>query len=144
MEVKPMIKETDMKWHEHYENNIQTNPIGEYYCIVDLGERARKYGIAPQHPSIDGIVIDRNQDPELFILFESIGRKATDEDKQEIFYDSVNYDGYVFENERFVRAFRTLDEAKKRAYVQYRAVFGYALSHICPHVDDATNKHFVV
>ena len=139
-----MIKETDMQWHEHYENNIQTNPIGEYYCIIDLGESARKYGIAPQYPSSNGVVIDRTKEPELYILFEAIGREATDWEKQAVFYNSINYDGYVFEHEKFVRAFKTLEEAKKRAYVQYRAVYGYALSHVCGDVEDATKKHFVV
>ena len=139
-----MITEKDMEWHEHYENNIPTNPLGEYYCIIDVGESARKYGIAPQYPSSDGVIIDSTKEPELFILFEAIGRKATDEDRKEIFYDSINYDDYVFENERFVRAFRTLEEAKKRAYVQYKAVYGYALSHVCEDVEEATKKHFVV
>jgi hypothetical protein len=139
-----MLAEKDFIWHERHENNISTNPLGEYYCIVDFGDGARKYAIRPQYPSKDGVVIDRTSDPELFILFEATGRRATDEDKSYPFYSSVHCNDYLFHHESFIRAFKTMEEAKARAYVQYRAIFGYVLSHMNQDIDEATKQHFCV
>ena len=139
-----MLTEKDFIWKEHHENNISTNPLGEYYCIVDCGSYAKKYGIRPQYPSKDGVCVNLNQEPEFYILFETNGHKATERDRDGSFYEYCNFDDYLFERESFIRVFKTLDEAKKRAYVQYKTIFGYVLSHIEANTDLATQHHFSV
>jgi hypothetical protein len=139
-----MLQKDDFIWKEHHENNIADNPLGEYYCIVDCGNYARKYSIVPQYPSKDGFCINMSEAPEYYILFEARGNKASDEERQKTFYEMCHFDDYVFEHESFIRVFKTLDEAKDRAYVQYRAIFGYVLPHIEKDVNSATKHHFVV
>ena len=131
------MQEPNFEWKEHYTNNIPTNPLQEYYCIVDVGNHARKYSVEPQYPSDDGVCVNSAAEPELYIFFEAIGRKATEDDKKSPFYNSVEYDGYVFENPSFIRAYKTMEEAKARAEVQYNAVFKYAMSFVAP--DDGDN-----
>lgn len=125
-------------------NNLRENPLEEWYCIVDVGNSARKYGIKPQYPLKDGIYTDVNADPEYYILFESTGRKATENDKNKRFYKNVNFDGYIFDNETFIRVFKNKEDAQKKAYYGYTSVYGYAFSFICDNVQNATSKHFVV
>lgn len=123
------MQEPEFNWKEHFTNNIPSNPLQEWYCIVDVGTHARKYSIEPQYPSTDGVCIDPTAEPELYIFFEATGRKATEEDRKGPFYNSIEYDGYVFEKPSFIRAFKTLEEAKVRAKVQYNAI-KYAMSFI--------------
>ena len=139
-----MLTEKDFVWKEHHENNIDSNPLGEYYCIVDCGTYARKYSIVPQYPSKDGICVDRSQEPEYYILFETSGHKATKFDRESSFYQYCHFDDYMFERESFIRVFTTLEDAKKRAYTQYTHIFGYVLSHIENNTELATQHHFVV
>lgn len=139
-----MLDREDFIWKKHYENNINTNPLGEHYCIVDCGDYARKYSIVPQYPSDDGICVKMSEPPEYYILFESRGRKASDADKTKPLYEMYHFDDYLFENSSFIRVFKTLEEAKKRAYVQYKTIFGYVLSHIEPNTALATKHHFCV
>jgi hypothetical protein len=142
-EVFIMLQEKDFVWKEHYENNMNTNPLQEWCCIIDVGDTARKYSIVPQYPSKDGICVDHSCDPEYYILMEAIGRKATDEDKNSFVYQYSNYDGYMFNTPSLVRVFTDMESAKKRAYVQYKAIFGFVLSHITD-IDNATKNHFVI
>ena len=139
-----MLTEQDFIWKEHHENNINTNPLGEYYCIVDCGDYARKYSIVPQYPSNDGITVRLIDDPEYYILFESRGKKATEADRGQVFYEMCNFDDYLFDNPSFIRVFTTIEAAKSRAYIQYKAIFGYVLSHIEQNVEIATQNHFCV
>lgn len=139
-----MVKFEDFVWKEHKANNIKENPLEEWYCIVDTGNHARKYGVRPQYPLKDGIYTDFNTEPEYYILFESSGRKATEDDKRQWVYKSVNFDGYIFNDETFIRVFKNREEAEKRAYLGYTHVYGYSLSFIVDDIEQATNKHFVV
>lgn len=140
-----MIRKEDFVWKEHRVNNIDTNPIENIYCIIDVGESARRYSIQPQYPlHKEGYIDTINDKPELYILFEDIGRKATIEEKNNWICKSNLYDDYCFNGKGFIRAFKTLEEAKEQAYKQYIAIFGYALSHIVDDVEDATKKHFVI
>lgn len=131
----------DMHWKEWHTNNIPSNPMGEYYCILDNGNYARKYSIVPQYPSEDGICVDCTKEPEYYILFESRGRRATIEDKKTMFYSQTNYDGYLFDQPSFIRVFKTLQEAKQRAHYQYVAIYGYVASHLD---GDVGKGHFFV
>lgn len=139
-----MIEERDFIWKERKVNNIETNPLDCYYCIVDVGDCARIYSIMPQYP-VDEQGLTILGEPELYIFFEDIAYKSSNEDKKDFFYKNCNYDGYLINgNKCFIRAFKTLEEAKKRAYFQYKAIYGYALSYIVDDINDATKKHFVV
>lgn len=140
-----MLNIEDFIWKEHKANNISTNPLEEWYCIVDLGNgNAKKYSIKPQYPSKDGICINSDDKPEYYIFFESNGSLATEKDKKSFTYKSCNYDGYIFEMETFIRVFTSLEDAKNRAYYNYKAIFGYCLSHITDDVEKATKEHKVI
>lgn len=138
-----MLKKEDFKWHEHRANNISTNPLTEWYCIVDVGNHARKYGIIPQYPEKDGITYP-NEDPEYYVLFEASGNKATDEEKEEFHYKHAHFDDYLFGRESFIRVYKTMEEAKDQAYLQYKAIFGFVLAHITDDVEAATKEHISV
>lgn len=139
-----MLKQEDFSWKERKTNNIPTNPLEGYCCIIDTENSARLYIIEPQYPEIDKCCIDRKSNPELYILFEAVGKKATDKDKEHIFYDSINYEGYLFENKTFIRAYKTLQEAQERAYLNYRMIYGYVFSHIINDVEAATANHMCI
>ena len=140
-----MLKENDFVWKERTTNNIPTNPFECFYCIVDVGDCARLFSIEPQYPlDKDGMTLS-NDEPEFYILFENIAKKATTIDKDDFFYEESHYSGYIFSgNKGFVRAFKTLEEAKRQAFKQYSAIYGFVLSHIVDDVNIATKKHFVV
>ena len=139
--MSKLCKREDMHWKEWRANNIDSNPIEELYCILDCDTYARKYSIVPQYPSTDGVCVYRDQEPEYYILFEASGHKATEEEQQAIFYQQMNYSGYLFKTPSFIRVFKTLDDAKKRAYHQYTAVYGYVASHFDVDID---KSHFFV
>ena len=139
-----MLNLCDFVWKKHYENNILTNPMGCYYCIIDCGTHARRYSIVPQYPSTDGVSVNRSVSPEYYILFESTGHKATEIEKSQSFYDMCHYDDYVFEGDTFIRVFTSLDEAKRRAYTQYKAIYGYVLSNVVKDIEESTKHHFSV
>jgi len=139
-----MLKEQDFIWKEHMTNNIPSNPLEEYYCLVDTGSCIRKYSIQPQYPEIRNGYVDHSKEPELYIFFEATGRKATDEEKKSMFYEYTNYDGCVFDHKTFIRAYISMIEAKQRAYFNYKAIYGYALSHIVDNVEDSTKDHVFI
>lgn len=139
-----MLNLCDFIWKKHYENNMLTNPISCYYCIIDCGTHARRYSIMPQYPSSDGISENRTIDPEYYILFESTGHKATEVEKCQPFYEMCHYDDYLFSGESFIRVFTSLDDAKRRSYAQYKAIYGYALSHVVKDAEENTKHHFSV
>ena len=136
-----MLKEHELQWIERKTNNIETNPLDGYCCIIDTEDCARLYFIQPQYPEIEKYCINSNANPELYILFEATGHKATEEDKKHVFYDAINYKGYLFNNKTFIRAYKTLEEAKARAYINYKMIYGYVLAHIVDDVEGATSKH---
>ena len=140
-----MIKYEDLIWKEHKANNIQTNPLEDIYCIIDTGDSARMYFIKPQYPlHEDGSINTKEDEPELYILFENIGYEASNKEKREYGYQFSNYDGYVYDgNKNFCRAFKSLEEAKHGAYQQYVAIFGFVLAHLGD-VEKLTADHFVV
>ena len=139
-----MIKENEFIWKEHKSNNIDTNPLEEIYCIVDIGDSAKKYSIKYQMFEGDGFPMNSKDKAQYYILFETNGKKATTDDKKDWFYKSCHYDNYLFKNETFIKVFTSLEEAKKRAYQQYSHIYGGILKYIVDDVEDATKNHFVV
>lgn len=138
-----MIKEKDLKWHIKRVNNIETNPIDSEYCIVDRGGgTGRMYRIQPMYPADPFGLINRKTNFKYFIFFECSVRKAIDEELMK--YKAIHYSGYLVLDETLIQVYDTMDEAKKRAYEQYRHIYGYALSHVVEDIEEATKNHFIV
>ena len=120
------MEKEDFIWYEKRANNIKENPLEYWYTCYYNGDHSRKYYIMPQYPLAGKVCVDKRKEPELYVLFEAMGSKITDD----ISYSDVE-DGYKYErNGSFKRVFKTLEEAKERAYVDYYMVFGYAASFI--------------
>lgn len=61
-------------------------------------------------------------------FFEAMGIKS---EEKSFFDEYVSIgDGFKYEKGSFKRAFKTLEEAKYRDYVDYKMVFGYARSFV--------------
>lgn len=118
-----LLEEKDFEWKIKKTNNIKTNPIEYWYTTYHDGDVSRKYYIVPQYTSIDGITINSNSEIELYVYFEARGYKLKDGEK-ECKYDSIG-DGYKYEEGTFKRAFKTIEEAKHRAYMDYCGIYGY-------------------
>lgn len=119
-----------LNWEERKVNDIDTNPLECWYAVGFVGESPRLYQIEPQYPNPngDGYTVDTSKEPELYILFETLGgehfsKTRFPEDGTEWLLNRL-WGDYTFEDgrRRLVRAFRTLDEAKKRAEVQISAI----------------------
>ena len=99
------------EWKEYKANGIPSNPLEYWYSVVKVGQHYRIYKIFPQfpNPSGDGLTIDDSLPPELYILTERIhlGSKVDDPDSLHLGNDGT-----------IVRAYKTMDEAKKRAVIQ--------------------------
>lgn len=121
-----LLEEKDFEWKIKKINNIESNPIEYWYTTYYKGDSSRKYYIIPQYPSIDGITVDINSEPELYVYFEATGCKLKDKEK-EWKYDSIG-DGYKYGKGTFKRAFKTIEEAKYRAYMDYCHIYGYVMS----------------
>lgn len=139
-----MIKESEFVWKEHKVNNIETNPLDEIYCIVDVGSCAKKYSIKYQMEDGSRSANSSDEKAKYYILFETHGQKATVQDKEDFFYKLSNVDGYVFGHETFIKVFEDLDEAKHQGYKQYSCIYGGVLHYFTENIDKATKDHFVV
>lgn len=140
-----MVKETDFKWKIRHSNNIPTNPVQSEYCIIDLGNgKGKLYMIEPHYPqNTDGLTNQENG-PKYFVFFDCDARLPTKEEQETDLLDWVGYSGYILTSKTLIAIFDTMDDAKKRAYTQYRHHYGYVLSHFVDDVEAETQKHSVV
>lgn len=147
------LKPEDLVWKPIYPNNILSSEMIGYYTLVlrkDSDGRiyGRKYSILfqkeenPEH--LGEGVLASHADTELYILLEKnyydvsgpldypepvkSGYSLSPQSEQGNTFHSYGVNDYG----SFVRADPTLELAKKRAVVQFRAVFGYAMSHLLP------------
>lgn len=147
------LKPEDLVWKPIYPNNILSNEIMGYYTLVlrkdsDGRVYGRKYSILfqkeedPEH--LGKGVLPPHARTELYILLvkgyydvsgpldypepAEGGYSPFSQFEQESTFHSYGVNDYG----RFVRAYPTLELAKKRATVQFRAVFGYAMSCLLP------------
>ena len=148
------LEPENLVWKPIHSNNIITNDIVGYYALVlnkDLDGRifGRKYSILFQleeNPAYRGEgLLARDAQVELYILFEQsfsdiIGpleypepRPADSPFQDEAQRGITLSDMGMNEYGDFIRAYPTLELAKKRAVVQYQAVFDYGLSHLIPY-----------
>lgn len=98
------LNEEDFIWEPYYPNDIESNGLDGYDCTIFNGTPSeRKYSIRFQYKQdTDGLILN-NKDVELYVLFEC---------------------------ETFIHAYKTLEDAKTRAYNQYVHIFGYVASFI--------------
>ena len=140
-----MVKENDFQWMIGHANNILTNPVRSEFCIVDLGDGTGKlYMVEPHYPqNTDGLINQKNG-YQYFVFFSCDARLPTEEEKEKGFLDWIAYGGYILTSKTLIAIFDTMDDAKKRAYTQYKHHFGYVLSYFVDDVETETQKHSVV
>ena len=140
-----MIQEKDFKWKIQHSNNIPTNPVECEFCIIDKGDGTGKlYMVEPHYPqNTDGITNQENGH-KYFVFFVCDARLPTEEEKKDIFFEWSTYVGYILTSKDFIAVFDTMEDAEKRAYMQYRHHYGYVLSHFVDDTEKETRKHFVV
>lgn len=139
-----MLKEANFKWHTWHVGGISTNPIDFWYCIVDYGNGEGKMYVVEPHYAQDpnGVII--SDDYKYFVFCVCNVKRTAPEEATKSFRFFIKHSGYVMTSKHFIAIFDTMEDAKKRAYTQYRHLFGYVMAHIVDDVDAATKKHFVV
>ena len=120
-----------LEWKERKVNDIPENPLECWYAVGFIGSSPRLYTIIPQYPNPngDGYTVDTNADPELYVLFETLNGEHFSETKIPgrdglAWMSDRLWDDYTFTKSApgFVRAYKTIEEAKKRAEVQIEVV----------------------
>lgn len=140
-----MLKETDFKWKIRHSNNISTNPVQSEFCVIDLGNgKGKLYMVESHYPqNTDGLTNQENG-YKYFVFFACDARRPTEEEQEMDFLEWIAYGGYILTSKTLIAIFDTMDDAKKRAYAQYKHHFGYVLSHFVDDVKAETQKHSVV
>jgi len=146
----------DMTWKPIYPNNIKGNGVAGYYCLMlhkdENGKvSGRKYCIIFQHEEEEiGTGLINPNKIEQYILFEKSYRKIEGhlDYPKPIEYgepnDIWNRDGNTLcsldmnDYGSFVYAYKNIEDAKKRALNQYKAIYGYVLSYFIG--DDKNEK----
>ena len=142
------LKAEDLVWKPMYPNNMSCNGETGMYSIVSFINtdgtisNCRKYTILFQHPEIEpGAGLVDNEYVDKYILFEKSYPVVHGGAYYEGPYESEPPDlwrckGRTFSSTdmndygRFVYAYDKLEHAMMRAETQYKAIFGYALSHL--------------
>ena len=140
-----MLKEIDFKWKIRRANNIPENPIECEFCLVDYGNgKGKLYKVKPLYAQNTDGLSDVKGGYRYFVFFDCSVRLATEEDREREFFSFCEYAGYVITSESFISVFDTMEDAKKRAYTQYRHHFGYVLPHVVDDIEKETRNHFVI
>lgn len=126
--MSDILKKEDLKWKVKNSNNIKGNSLEYWYTTYHNGDSSRKYYIIPQYRMLENGCVDIHSEPELYIYFEALGRKLED-GEEDCKYSGIG-DGYVYEKGTFKRAYRTIEEAKERAYEDYRHIYSYVMSFV--------------
>lgn len=132
----------DFVWKPLYPNNMTCNGLKGYYSMKlhsneDGTVSGRKYTILFQHK------LDENgcslSDIDLYIFFEKSyydikGSLEHPEPNDKFDLSIFNCDDTLTANEvndygSFIRACKSLDEAKELALRQYKMIYGYVMSH---------------
>lgn len=117
-----------LNWKIKKVNDIETNPLDCYWAVGYVNTYPRLFTIVEQYPSEDGYTIKENDKPELYVLFESLNIRdisnvfVTEEEVKE--WKHAQKFGNFWANNRgiFIRAFKTLEEAKARAEIQISSI----------------------
>lgn len=112
-----VIKPNDLEWKDILANNIINNPKEGIYCILYKKDKnkfyACKWSIIFQSKEIEPMYIKGDDTPDLYILFY----KRYFDLKKPLNYPEPSNIGFYDVNDygEFVRAYRTLEEAKEGA-----------------------------
>lgn len=136
----------DMVWKPVYPNNILGNGIEGYYCLMLHKDKVgkisgRKYTIAFQYEEVEkGTGFVNPEKINGYILFEKVYREIVGSLDYQGPYEGYVPDLWKSENTlsssdmndkgSFVYAYDNIEDAKKRAMCQYKAIYGYVLSHM--------------
>ena len=108
------------EWNVKFINNIESNGLECWYTVQKLNASFKLYKIVPQFPADERGLITDSKTPEYYILFE--GRAKKYEDRNAL-TDFSNYGDFIEDgHSSFIRVFKTLDEAKRRAVLQYDVI----------------------
>ena len=137
---------SNMVWKPFYPNNIRGNGVEGYYCLMLHTDKegkvsGRKYTIAFQYEEVEkGTGFVNSEKVNGYILFEKAYRKIVGPLDYQGPYDEYVPDLWKSENTlsssdmndkgSFVYAYDNIEDAKKRALGQYKAIYGYVLSHM--------------
>ena len=135
-----MLKENDFKWLTRRANNIPTNPVDCYYCIVDTGDGTGKmYVVKPLHAqNTDGMVKEK-QGYKYFVFLDcSVQRVPTDQ--RNFPYSMSLYSGYRMVSETLVSVFDTIEDAKKTELPLIICGSLYSYAEIRAELDDLIHK----
>lgn len=142
----------DLTWKPIYPNNMKTNGLDGYYCLLlhknENGTYgARKYSIKFQHKELEAGT--GHVDPniiEMYVLFEKcypkiVGKLSYPDASEcgtpkDLWCNNDNALNSADINDcgEFVRAYTNIEDAKMRALTQYKSIYAYAMSHL---IDDA-------
>ena len=118
-----------LEWNARKVNDIPTNPLDCYWAVGAVRAYPRLYRIVEQYPAdTKGMRIGNK--PELYVLFEEIGGRRvsdvfTNEKEIEEWKYAKIWGNHWFKGDgRFVHAYKTLEEAKKRAETQISHIEG--------------------
>lgn len=136
----------DMAWKSIYPNNMRGNGLDGYYCLMLHKDKegkvsGRKYSIVFQNEEVEkGTGLVNPNKINGYILFEKVYREIVGpldypealEDYAPDLWHSENTLSSSDMNDKgsFVYAYDNLEDAKKRALCQYKAIYGYVLSHM--------------
>ena len=136
----------DMVWKPIYPNNMKCNGVDGYYCLMlhkdVIGKvSGRKYSIIFQHEEVEaGSGLVNPNKINGYILFEKsysdvVGPldypEATDREPLDLWHynEETFHSSDMNDKGSFVYAYNNIEDAKKRALSQYRAIYGYIMSY---------------
>ena len=139
-----MIKESDLKWRTRYINNMKSNGVECFYSIIDYGNgEGRMFWIQPMMSADYKGMINVDAGYKYYCFFESsVKKKGLDAYAK--FFNCRSYSGYSRVTDTLIQVYDSLEDAKKRAYVQYFHIYGYVVSSIGSDSEETTKNHFVV
>lgn len=140
---------SNMVWKPIYPNNMKCNGIDGYYCLMLHKDKegkvsGRKYSIVFQNEEVEkGTGLVNPNKINGYILFEKVYREivgpldypeATDREPLDLWHYNENentlHSSDMNDKGSFVYAYDNIEDAKKRALCQYKAIYGYVLSHM--------------
>ena len=137
--------ENDLIWKPIYPNNMPDNGVEGYYCLMLHKDKegkysGRKYSIVFQYEEVEkGSGLINTDKINAFILFEKVYREiigpldypsSINEESNPLYSKNTlnSYDMNSFGS--FVYAYDNIEDAKKRALFQYKAIYGYVASYM--------------
>lgn len=144
------LKPEALVWKPIYPNNRIGNRIVGYYALILVRHSngavdGRKYSIIFQHSEKYGCG-PTTEEIECYILFEKslyeiagpldYPEPRTYGNEYSLNEDITLHDYGVNDYGAFVRAYRDIEAAKKRAVFQFQAIYGYAMAHCIPPEDN--------